>query len=201
MTRKTRSYRDSLLKGLTDPVEAAHYLNAALDDSPEMFLKALRNVAQSRQMTRVAKDSGLTRESLYRSLSQDGNPTLETLHSVLGVLGLNIVVQPTRAIVVGTDMILTTAHAIRDPHPTIVVGLSDFEALNPIGNASSGLVFFNFNGAPPNTAGLTAMGNLSIAHSECVIDLLNPPEPRSALQFPIWAVPGSTAYCDSEKEL
>jgi probable addiction module antidote protein len=67
MTIKTSSYRQSLLTALLDPVEASAYLNAALEDSPEAFLKALRNVAQARQMTRVAKDAGIQRETLYRS--------------------------------------------------------------------------------------------------------------------------------------
>lgn len=54
-----RPYREALLDGLANPDEAAHYLNAAIDDSPEMFLKALRNVAQAHQMAKVAKQSGV----------------------------------------------------------------------------------------------------------------------------------------------
>src|SRR5579871_3353599 len=83
---KTRKYHEALLEALTDPSEAAHYLSAAMDDSPEMFVKALRNVAQARQMSKVAKDAGITRESLYRATSEIGNPTLNTLHPVLEVL-------------------------------------------------------------------------------------------------------------------
>jgi probable addiction module antidote protein len=90
---KTSPYREALLEALADPDEAAHYLNAAIDDSPEMFLKALRNVAQSRQMAKVAKDAGVTRESLYRATSLTGNPTLDTLSSVLGALGLKIKIE------------------------------------------------------------------------------------------------------------
>jgi probable addiction module antidote protein len=87
---KTRSYRQSLLAALADPVEASAYLNAALEDSPQAFLKALRNVAQARQMSRVAKDAGIQRETLYRSFSEQGNPTLETLSSVLAALGMKL---------------------------------------------------------------------------------------------------------------
>jgi probable addiction module antidote protein len=90
MTSKTRPYRESLPASLSDPEEAAHYLNAAIEDSPASFLKALRNVAQARQMAKVAKNAGLTRESLYKALSEDGNPTFDTLHSVLGVLGIKM---------------------------------------------------------------------------------------------------------------
>jgi probable addiction module antidote protein len=87
---KTTSYRQSLLNALQDPVEASAYLNAALDDSPKAFLKALKNVAQARQMTRVAKDAGIQRETLYRSFSGQGNPTFETLSSVLEALGMKL---------------------------------------------------------------------------------------------------------------
>jgi probable addiction module antidote protein len=87
---RTTSYRQSLLTALEDPVEASAYLNAALDDSPQAFLKALRNVAQARQMSRVAKDAGVQRETLYRSFSEQGNPTFETLSSVLEALGMRL---------------------------------------------------------------------------------------------------------------
>jgi probable addiction module antidote protein len=87
---KTRPYREALLEALADPVEAAHYLNAAISDSPEMLLKALRNVAQSRQMTKVAREAGVRRESLYRATSEIGNPTLDTFHSILAAMGIEV---------------------------------------------------------------------------------------------------------------
>jgi probable addiction module antidote protein len=93
MPSRTRPYREALLEALADPVEAAHYLNAAIGDSPDMFLKALRNVAQSRQMTQVAKEAGVTRESLYRATSLAGNPTLDTLASLLSALGLQMKIE------------------------------------------------------------------------------------------------------------
>jgi len=90
MATKTRPYREALLEDLADPETAQHYLNATLEDYPEGFLKALRNVAQARQMAKVAQDAGMQRESLYRVLSEDGNPTLETLTAVLTALGLRL---------------------------------------------------------------------------------------------------------------
>lgn len=90
MARKTSSYSETLMEALTDPVEAAEYLNAALEDSPESFLKALRNVAQARQMTKVAEDAGIQRETLYRSFAPQGNPTFTTLSSVLHAVGLRL---------------------------------------------------------------------------------------------------------------
>lgn len=93
--KKTSSYRDSLLESLKDPDEAREYLNAAIEDSRESFLKALRNVAQANNMARVAKEAGVQRETLYRSLSENGNPTLESLLGVLGAVGLQFCVAPT----------------------------------------------------------------------------------------------------------
>jgi probable addiction module antidote protein len=90
MTRKTSSYRDSLLRRLSNPAEAEAYLNAGLDDSLPAFLKALKNVMQAHQIAKVAKDAGIQRESLYRSFSERGNPTLATLSSVLAAMGLKI---------------------------------------------------------------------------------------------------------------
>ncbi len=94
MPNKTRPYREALLEALSDPIEAVHYLNAAIGDSPEMFLKALRNVAQARQMAKVARDAGVTRESLYRATSEIGNPTLDTLNSVLSAMGIKLKFEP-----------------------------------------------------------------------------------------------------------
>jgi len=93
MTEHTH-YRDVLLERLGGPVDAAHYLTAAIEDSPEAFLKALENVAQARQMTKVARDAGVQRETLYRPLSENGNPTFGTLSSVLRALGFRIQIVP-----------------------------------------------------------------------------------------------------------
>jgi probable addiction module antidote protein len=94
MTR-TSSYRESLLQSLGDPIEAVAYLNAGLEDSIEAFLKALKNVAQAHQMKRVAEAAGVQRESLYRSLSEKGNPTFDTLTGVLSALGMKLSIVPT----------------------------------------------------------------------------------------------------------
>ena len=57
MPKRTANYREGLLESLTDPQEASDYLQTALSDSNEEFLVALRDVAEARQMTRVAKDT------------------------------------------------------------------------------------------------------------------------------------------------
>lgn len=90
---KTRNYQDDLLEALKDSQEAAEYLNAALEDGDhEVFLMALRNVAQARVggMAKLADATGLNRESLYKMLSDQGNPELNSIALVLHALGLKI---------------------------------------------------------------------------------------------------------------
>jgi len=85
------SYEDSLSEALKDPEEAAEYLSACLEGgSREVFLLALRQVAAAHGVGLVAKRSRLGRESLYRTLSDKGNPTLETLMRLLDAAGLKL---------------------------------------------------------------------------------------------------------------
>ena len=84
MNKVSRPYRPELLKALQDPAEAAEYLNAALEEgSNELFLLALRNVAEARGMKKLATEARLNRESMYRMLSEQGNPQLSSLSAVL----------------------------------------------------------------------------------------------------------------------
>ena len=86
-----RDYRDWQLGKLTDPSIAASYLTEAFADSPRVFLKALRNVAQSSlSVAQVAKEAGVTRETLYRG----GNLTVKTLTSILDVLDIDVIFMP-----------------------------------------------------------------------------------------------------------
>lgn len=90
MPRKSSSYDDTLLQALSDPTEAAAYLDAAFEDSQDALLMALREIAMANQMSKVAKDAGIKRESLYRSLSEQGNPTLETFLGILNAVGIKL---------------------------------------------------------------------------------------------------------------
>ncbi len=91
---KMKDYKEVLLEGLKDPAEAAEYLNAALDDGDEgVFLLALRDVAEARGITELAKESKLNRVSTYRMLSEQGNPRLSSLWSLLDSLGLRLSVE------------------------------------------------------------------------------------------------------------
>lgn len=81
---------------LQSPEEAAEYLNAAIEDGhPAVLLMALRNVADSTGgMSHLSRETGLTRESLYKALSEDGNPRLSSLDAILRAMGLKLNVQP-----------------------------------------------------------------------------------------------------------
>jgi probable addiction module antidote protein len=95
MPKRTTDFREDLLADLADPQEAVHYLNAALEDSERMALVALRDVAEARQMARVAEEAGVAREALYRMLSRSGNPTFDSFMGILSALGLKILFAPT----------------------------------------------------------------------------------------------------------
>lgn len=77
---------------LHSPDDVAAYLNAALEDGDErVLLAALRNAAEAiGGVAEVARRSGLSRESLYRALSEKGNPRWSTLVAVLRALGVRI---------------------------------------------------------------------------------------------------------------
>jgi probable addiction module antidote protein len=71
----------------------AEYLSAAAEDpNPEVFVAALGDVAKARGMAQIAKDAGLGRESLYKTLSAGAHPRFETINSVLHALGVKFAV-------------------------------------------------------------------------------------------------------------
>ena len=75
-----------------------YYLEAAMEGNDARHIaSALGDVARSKGMTEIAKKSGLGRQALYNALSENGNPTLETLTAVLSALGLQLSVQWTAA--------------------------------------------------------------------------------------------------------
>ena len=78
-----------------DPEFAAEYLKTALEDEdePRVLLIALRHLAQAQGVARVARAAGVERESLYRALSERGNPRLSTLFAVTKAVGLRLSVE------------------------------------------------------------------------------------------------------------
>lgn len=76
--------------------EMAAYLDVWLEEYPDDvsgIARAIGDLARAKGMTQVAKDAGLSRESLYRALSIDGNPSLATILKVLQALGLRLSVK------------------------------------------------------------------------------------------------------------
>jgi probable addiction module antidote protein len=95
MPKGYRVYEESLKEALCNPREAAEYLNACLEDSSrDVFLLALRPVAEAHGVARIAKAAERGRETLYRTLSSGGNPTLETLLRLFDAAGLKLSVEP-----------------------------------------------------------------------------------------------------------
>jgi probable addiction module antidote protein len=78
---------------LNTPADIAAYLDAYLEDgTPEELLSALNTIARARGMSELARQSCISREAMYRALSESGNPTLDTLVRVLKALGLRLAV-------------------------------------------------------------------------------------------------------------
>jgi probable addiction module antidote protein len=92
---KTISYDEVLKERFKkDPQEAIDYLSAMLESpkEPELFLLALGRVAKTFGMTEIANTTGLGRESLYKTLSTEGNPTLKTLLLLVDAMDLQLAV-------------------------------------------------------------------------------------------------------------
>jgi len=95
---RSKKYQDWLIEKLKDHDEAVAYLNTALEDSlkgdeesQHLFLVALRNVAAAQGgVAQLAKKARVGRESLYKALSETGNPKWHTLVSLIIGLGLNL---------------------------------------------------------------------------------------------------------------
>ena len=97
------------MKVKTSPFDAADYLKTEQDyalyldlaltdalneDNPRILYKALGTVARARGMTAVAREAGISREGMYRSLSEDGNPSADSLLKIFRALGVQLCIKP-----------------------------------------------------------------------------------------------------------
>ena len=85
---------------LSTPEDMAAYLAASIEESEgrvEFIARALGDIARAWGMTELARATGLGRESLYKALSENGNPQLGTVLSVVSALGLELTVRPARS--------------------------------------------------------------------------------------------------------
>jgi len=90
---KTKTSRYDVAEHLRTPEEMAAYLEACLEeaDGDAAFVaKALGDIARAKGMTEVARDAGLSRESLYKALSGERTPTFETILKVVRALGIKL---------------------------------------------------------------------------------------------------------------
>lgn len=91
--RKTITTRYDVAEHLRTPEEMAAYLEAFLEEADgdaALIARALGDIARAKGMTQVARDAGLSRESLYRALSGDHSPSFDTILKVVGALGLQL---------------------------------------------------------------------------------------------------------------
>jgi len=90
---KTKTVPYDIAEQLRTPEEMAAYLDAWLSEAPDDtagIARALGDIARARGMSQVARDSGLSRESLYKALSENGNPSFATVLKVARALGVRL---------------------------------------------------------------------------------------------------------------
>ncbi|MCA0325334.1 MAG: putative addiction module antidote protein [Proteobacteria bacterium] len=90
---KTRTVPYDVAEQLRTPEEMAAYLDAWLEEAPDDtagIARALGDIARAKGMSLVAKEAGLSRESLYRALSENGNPSFATVLKVAKALGVRL---------------------------------------------------------------------------------------------------------------
>jgi len=92
MVNEKRSVPYDTANYLKSPEDIAAYLEAAMEDGDDrVLLLALRNATSAiGGMTELSRRTGLSRETLYRTLSENGNPKFSTLRSILKAFGLTI---------------------------------------------------------------------------------------------------------------
>ena len=90
---KTVTTRYDVAEHLRSPEEMAAYLEACFEEAngdAAFIAKALGNIARAKGMAQVARDSGLSRESIYKALSGERSPDFDTILKVVGALGLTL---------------------------------------------------------------------------------------------------------------
>ena len=91
--RKTKTTRYDVAEHLRTPKEMAAYLEASIEEAggdAALIAKALGDIARARGMAQVARDAGLSRESLYKALSGERSPGFDTILKVVAALGLTL---------------------------------------------------------------------------------------------------------------
>ena len=98
MSEKVKTSRWDAADYLKCQEDIDAYLQVAFETGdPKQIAKALGNAARARGMMDVSNKSGLAREHLYTSFSENGNPTLQTLTSVIDILGYQLAIVPKKS--------------------------------------------------------------------------------------------------------
>lgn len=90
---KTKTIAYDVAEQLRTPEEMAAYLDAWLTEAPDDatgIARALGDIARAKGMSQVARDAGLSRESLYKALGENGNPSFATILKVARALGVRL---------------------------------------------------------------------------------------------------------------
>lgn len=93
LTTKTKTMPYDVAEQLRTPEEMAAYLDAWLNEAPDDaagIARALGDIARAKGVSQVARDAGLSRESLYKALSENGNPSFATVLKVARALGVRL---------------------------------------------------------------------------------------------------------------
>lgn len=98
--KKTVTTKFDVAEHLRTPEEMAAYLEVCMEEAKgdaSLIAKALGDITRAKGMTQVARDAGLSRESLYKALSGERSPSFDTILKVIDALGLQLHALPTRA--------------------------------------------------------------------------------------------------------
>ncbi len=94
---KTKTTRYDVAEHLRTPEEMAAYLEACMEEAQgdtAFIARALGNITRAKGMSQVARDAGLSRESLYKALSGERNPSFDTILKVTSALGIRLHAEP-----------------------------------------------------------------------------------------------------------
>ncbi len=97
--KKIKTTRYDVAEHLRSPEEMAAYLEACFEEAggdAAFIAKALGDIARAKGMAQVARDAGLSRESLYKALSGDRSPGFDTILKVIQALGLRLYAEPSQ---------------------------------------------------------------------------------------------------------
>jgi probable addiction module antidote protein len=93
------SFHNYLIERLRDPLIACNYIAEAIEEHDPEYLKvALGDVVEAYGVGEISEKSGLSRQTIYKMLSEGGNPTYKNLVAILDAIGLEITVKPKKTI-------------------------------------------------------------------------------------------------------